>query len=96
MRNYEDLIPDAPVERDLFQQEERCRKVLRTVRKAIFMRLFVTAILVLALLRTAMEPWVLGLMALVLVINLTGALPLVSEWKKQRALLKEILDQDEV
>ena len=81
---------------DLWQQEERCRKVLRTVGRAMAMRLFVTAVLIFAMVRTAMEGWVIGLMALVLVINLAGALPLLSEWKKQRKLLKDIIAQDEV
>lgn len=96
MRSYEDLIPDSPEELDLLEQEERCRKVLRTVGKAIFMRLFITAILVFALIRTAVQGWVIGLLILVVLMNLTGILPLLSEWSKQRKRLKEIIAQDEV
>ena len=80
---------------DILEREERCRKALRTVAKAILMRIFVMAILFWSAFVNGMEPWVLGLMVFVLIINLTGIWPLVSEWKKQRAILKEIIAEDE-
>lgn len=82
-------------EDDWFQREERCRKTIKTVVKAVFMRLLVTVILVWGLLQSSMELWVWGLMAFVLVINLSGILPLGSELKKRRAELKEILAEEE-
>ena len=42
-----------------------------------------------------MQGWAIGLIVFVLIINLTGMLPLVQELRKQRKLLKEILDQEE-
>lgn len=84
-----------PSEDVLMEQEEKCRKSLRTLGKALVMRLFVTVLLAFALTRTDGQLWVLGLMAFVMVINLAGALPLVAEWKKQRHILREILDQYE-
>lgn len=95
MRNYEDLIPDSPKELDILEQEDQCRKVLRTVGKAVFIRLFVAGILILAMFTTSMEIWVVGLMVFALVINLTGMLPLILEWRKQLGILKEILAQDD-
>lgn len=92
---YEKLIPENPVEMDVFQREERCRKTLRTVSKAIVMRLIVTGILVFAAVRFAMELWVVGLMALVMLINLAGILPLLTEWKKQRNILKNIIAEED-
>lgn len=86
----ENLTPEM----DSFEREERCRKAIRTVSKAIFMRLFVTVILVWALLQTGPELWVIGLIAFVLVINLSGLLPLGTELKKQRKELKEILTEE--
>ena len=83
-------------ELDLLEREERCRKALKTVAKAIFMRLFVVGILFWSAFVNGMEAWVLGLLVFVLIINLTGVFPLVSEWKKQRKLLKEILAEDEL
>ena len=86
----ENLTPEM----DSFEREERCRKAIRTVSKAILMRLFVTVILVSAPLQTGPELWVIGLIAFVLVINLSGLLPLGTELKKQRKELKEILTEE--
>jgi len=41
-----------------------------------------------------MEPRVIGLMLLVLVINLTGTLPLITELKKRRAEWKNLLEEE--
>ena len=90
----ENLTPETP-EPDILQREERCRKALKTVAKAIFMRLFVMAILIWTALTNGMELWVIGLMVLVCIINLTGILPLYQEWKKQRRILKDIIAEDE-
>lgn len=83
------------LEEILMEQEENCRKGLKTLAKALFMRIFVLVLLVFVLLRGQMELWILGLMLFVTLITVAGALPLVSEWKKQRKKLKEILDQYE-
>ena len=96
MRNYEDLISGSTDELDLLEQEDRCRRVLRTVGKAMFMRLFVTAVLIFALVCVPVEGWVIGLMVLVLAINFTGILRLLSEWKKQRAILRDIIAKEDV
>ena len=83
------------MENDLFEREERCRKAMKTVSKAIFMRLFVAAVLIWAVLKADMEPLVIGLMALVMFLNLTGLFPLITEWKKCRRELKEIIAEDD-
>ncbi len=82
-------------EEELMQQEDRCRSAMKTVRKAIFMRLFVTALLLWVLLQTGGRVWVVGMMVLVVLLNLGGMLPLVAELKKRRIELKAILDQYE-
>ena len=76
-------------------QEEKCRKSLKTVGKAIAMRVFVTVLLFWILLQTGLTLWAAGLMVLVLLMNLGGLLPLTQEWKKQRGILKDILAQYE-
>lgn len=91
----ENRISETSMEMDSFQREERCRKAIRTVSKAIAMRIFVCVILIWAVLQTNMEQWVIGLMAFVLIINLTGLLPLITELKKRRKELKEIIEEDE-
>ena len=82
-------------ESDAFDREEQCRKVIRTVGKAVVMRLVVTALLIFVLVGTGMQSWMIGMIALVLIINLTGMLPLVQELRKQRRLLKDILAEEE-
>ena len=84
-----------PTEDELMEQEEKCRKALKTVGKAIAMRLFVTVLLVWIVFQTGMELWIVGLMVLVLLINLSGLLPLGNELKKRFQELKSIMDQYE-
>ena len=86
-----DLNPDA----DLLEREERCRKAIRAVMKAIAMRLLVCGLLLWVVLRSDLDLWIIGLMLLVTLINLSGILPLVSELKKQRAVWKQLLEEEE-
>lgn len=79
----------------LMEQEENCRKALKNLTRALFMRVFILAILLFALLGAKMQLWFFGLMVFVLVITLTGSLPLITEWKKQRRNLHEIMEQYE-
>lgn len=95
MRSFEDLIPEGGENLSQDQQEERCEKAIKAIFKAMLMRLFVTGILIWAMVRTRMELWVLGLMLLVLLINLSGLLPLYAEWKKQRKLLNDLIESEE-
>ena len=59
------------------------------------MRLVVTGLLIWVILSTVRELWVVGLMLLVLVINVTGILPLAAELKKRRAEWKLLLEEEE-
>jgi len=88
-----DLEPGE--ERDLLEREERCQKAMRAVAKAIVMRLVICVLLIWVIFKTAMELWVVGLMLLVLLINVTGTLPLVSELKKRRQEWKKLLEEEE-
>ena len=63
-----------PDEDALMEAEEKCRKAMKTVGKAIFMRIFVTGLLIWVLFQTEMELWIIGMMAFVLIINLSGLL----------------------
>lgn len=91
--NYEDLIPDGPLEEDVFQRIDRCEKTIRTIRKAVLMRLFLTALLVYIPIAAKLRGIALMIL-LVAAINLTGLLPLLTEWKKRRRELDHLLDQE--
>ena len=94
--NMDDLFDLEPGEnRDLLEREERCQKAMKAVAKSIFMRLVICVLLIWVVLKTAMELWVTGLMLLVLLINVTGTLPLVSELKKRRQEWKSLLEEEE-
>ena len=86
-------------EPDIYDREDQCRKAIRTVGKAVFMRRLCGRScgfgIFFVLIGNGMQGWVIGLIVFVLVINLTGMLPLVHELRKQRKLLKEILDGEE-
>ena len=94
--NMDELFDLEPNEnRDLLEREERCQKAMKTVGKAIFMRLVVCALLIWVVLSTVQELWVAGLILLVLLMNVTGILPLVAELKKRRAEWKQLLAEEE-
>lgn len=93
MRNQPPLIPEPDM--DVFQREERCRKVIKNVRKAIVIRLVVVALVIFAFTRTAMSTWLVGLMLLVVVITLSALPPLLKELKARRAELKTLMESEE-
>ena len=82
---------------DPYDREEQCRKTIRVVARAMVMRGLVGVLLLAAVIRAGANPAVLGLCAFVLLIAVSGALPLGKELVKQKGLLKECLkDQDEL
>jgi hypothetical protein len=87
-----DFEPDRELE--LEERQERCQKAMKIVAKAIAMRLLVFVILILAVIRSGMPLWAAGLMVLVMIINLTGTLPLVAELKKRRQEWKMLLEEE--
>ena len=91
--NMDDLFAQEPA--DLPEREERCQKAMKTVAKAIFMRLVISGLLVWVIVSRVRELWVVGLMLLVLLINVTGSLPLIAELKKRRIEWKNLLEEEE-
>ena len=91
--NMDDLFAQEPA--DLLEREERCQKAMKTITKAIFMRMVVTGLLVWVIFSRIRELWVAGLMLLVLLINVTGSLPLIAELKKRRMEWKSLLEEEE-
>ena len=91
--NMDDLFAQEPA--DLLEREERCQKAMKTITKAIFMRMVVTGLLVWVIVSQIRELWVAGLMLLVLLINVTGSLPLIAELKKRRMEWKSLLEEEE-
>lgn len=92
-QNFFDMEPNE--DRDLLEREERCSKAIRTLTKAIIMRLLVGGILIWAVVCSDMKLWAVGLMVLVMVINIMGMLPLAAELKKCKAEWKTLLEEEE-
>ena len=90
--NMDDLFAQEPA--DLLEREERCQKAMKTITKAIFMRMAVTGLLVWVIFSRIRELWVAGLMLLVLLINVTGSLPLFAELKKRTMEWKSLLEEE--
>ena len=82
-------------EEELYQREEDCRKALKTVTRAMLMRVFVAVVLIWSTIRSGMPMWAVIMMAVVLVMNLLTLMPLWQEWVKRRKELKEILEKME-
>ena len=80
---------------DLYEREEQALKAIKTVRKAIVMRIVVAALMVWAVVMQPNQPIVWGLMAFVLLIDVLGAVPLVQEWKRQKKLFEDLVSQEE-
>lgn len=77
-----------------FLEDERINKALKTVRRAVIMRLVVTALLVWIMIVSRQQIWVVGMVAFVLVINVTGSVPLVQEWRRQKKKLDELWENE--
>ena len=80
---------------DLYEREEQCLKSIKTLRRAIFMRIAVAVLRVAAAAGLPTQPIVWGRMIFVLLVDVLGAWPLVQEWRRQRALLKALMEQEE-
>ena len=89
----EDFILDSLSDMDPYDREERCRKTIRTLLKAIVMRIAAGVLLAVAVVRANAAPIALGLTGFALLLILSGLLPLARELKNQRVILKECLEQ---
>lgn len=88
----ENLLPEP--DEDVYRREERCCRAIKSVGKAIFMRLVVAALIVWAFTRTRLNAWMVGLMIFVIVIDLSALLPLVKELKNRLAERKTLLNEE--
>ena len=90
MENEKNLSQD-----ELFEQEENCQKAIRTVAKAMFMRLVVTVLMIVVVSGNPEQVWAWGLAAFVLLINTMGTLPLWKEYSRQKQKLKQLIELEE-
>ena len=89
----EDFILGSLSDMDPYDREERCRKTIRTLLKAIVMRIAAGVLLAVAMIRANAAPVALGLTGFAMLLILSGLLPLTGELKKQRVILKDCLEQ---
>lgn len=89
----EDFILDSLSDMDPYDREERCRKTIRTLLRAIIVRIAAGVLLAVAVIRAGVSSVALGLTGFALVLILLGLFPLTMELKKQNGILKECLDQ---
>ena len=88
----DDFILDSFSEMDRYDREERCRKTIRTLLKAIIVRIAAGVLLTVAVIRANTAPIAFGLTGFALLLMLSGLLPLVRELKKQKCILGDCLD----
>ena len=89
----DDFILDSLSDMDPYDREERCRKTIRTLLKAILTRIAAGILLAVAVVRANTAAIALGITAFALLLILSGLLPLARELRKQRGILKECLEQ---
>ena len=87
----ENLTP----EEDVYEREERCRRVIKNVTKAIVMRLVVVALVIWAFTRAETNPWLRGLLLLVVVITVSSLPILIKELNARRKELKALIESEE-
>ena len=90
-----DFFSENQPDLDPYDREARCRKAIRTIGKAIAVRVAAGILLLAAVVRAGAAPVALGLSVFALLVILTGVFPLVRELGKQRGLLKACLKQQE-
>lgn len=88
-------MDDNFAQEDIYEQEEKCQKAMKTVAKAIFMRLVITILMIWIVISNPEQIWSWGLAAFVLLINTIGSIPLVQEYRKQRQRLNDLIAQEE-
>ena len=89
----DEFILDSLSDMDPYDREERCRKTIRTLLRAIIVRIAAGVLLAVAVIRAGASSVALGLTGFALVLILSGLFPLMVEMKKQKGILKECLDQ---
>lgn len=89
----DDFILDSLSDMDPYDREERCRKTIRTLLRAIIVRIAAGALLAVAVVRAGVSSVALGLIGFALLLILSGLFPLTMELKKQKDILKDCLDQ---
>ena len=89
----EDFILGSLSDMDPYDREERCRKTMRTLLRAIVIRVAAGVLLAVAGVRAGVSSLALGLTGFALLLILSGLFPLTMELKKQKRILKECLDQ---
>lgn len=87
----ENLTP----EEDVYEREERCRRVIKNVTKAIVMRLVVVALVIWAFTRAEANPWLIGLLLLVVLITVSSLPILLKELNARRKELKALIESEE-
>ena len=87
----ENLTP----EEDVYDREERCRRVIKNVTKAIVMRLVVVALVIWAFTRAETNPWLIGLLLLVVLIMVSSLPILLKELNARRKELKALIESEE-
>ena len=90
-----DALFRQPEDESVYQKIERCEKTLRVIRRSVIMRVALTALLLYIPFAAQTGGGVLVLMLFVAVINLSGLLSLVSQWKQKKKELDRLLDEEE-
>ena len=89
----DEMFFDSLSDMDPYDREERCRKTIRTLLRAIIIRVAAGVLLAVAVVRASVSLMALGLTGFALLLILTGLFPLTMELKKQKRILKECLHQ---
>ena len=82
-------------EEDVYDREDRCRRVIKNVTKAILMRLVVVALVIWAFTWAETNPWLIGLMLLVVLITVSSLPILIKELSARRKELKALIESEE-
>ena len=89
------LFSPAPEGVDIYEKIQHCEKTVRTIRRAVLMRLFLTALLLYIPFAAKVSSGIWILMGFVMLINVSGLIPLMSQWRIKKKELDKLLDEEE-
>ena len=88
------LFQQPSEDESVYAKIERCEKTLRIIRRSVFMRLALTALLIYIPIGAQVPGGAAVMLCLVALLNLSGLLPLVSQWKIKKKELDKLLDEE--
>lgn len=92
--DYDELFRQPEEGESVYARIERCEKTIRIIRRSVLMRLVLTVLLIYIPFAADVPGAAAVMILLVCLMNLSGLLPLISQWKSKKQELDKLLDEE--